>query len=75
VNIVLGAVNIHLRDFVLGSLIGIAPGILIVSLFEYQIEAVIRNPHAGNVLLLASLAAGVPMLFVWLRRRLRRVAS
>lgn len=72
VNLVAGASHIRLRDFFLGTLLGLAPGVLAITLFEKSLERVVEEPHGGNFLLLAGALAAVAA-FIWLIRRwLRR---
>lgn len=51
VNMVAGASHIRLRDLLLGTLIGISPGTLAMTLFAEQIAAALKNP--------------TPLTFVW----------
>ena len=51
VNMVAGASHIRLRDLLLGTLIGISPGTLAMTLFVDQITAALRHP--------------TPLTFVW----------
>jgi phospholipase D1/2 len=69
VNIVAGAFKIPLRDYILGSLLGLAPGILITNLFAHQFERAIRNPGIGMFLVLAALVVITITGTAWLKRR------
>jgi phospholipase D1/2 len=69
VNIVSGAFKVPWRDYVLGSLLGLAPGILITNLFAHQFASAIRNPGIGTFLLLAALIAVSVVGTIWLKRR------
>jgi phospholipase D1/2 len=71
VNMVVGATGIGAREFALGTLIGMAPGIVSLCVFQAQLLEALRNPDARNFALLG--AAGVLMIgtLVWLRGRLR----
>lgn len=69
VNIVSGAFKVPWLDFTFGSLLGLAPGILITSLFAHQFASAIRNPGIGTFLLLAALIAVSVVGAVWLKRR------
>ena len=69
VNIVSGAFKVPLRDYILGSLLGLAPGILITNLFAHQFESAIRNPGIGTFLLLLVLIALTIVGSLWLKRR------
>lgn len=71
VNMVAGASHIRLRDLLLGTLIGISPGTLAMTLFVDQITATLRHPTpltfvvAGLTLLL--IVVGLWALQRWLR--------
>ena len=75
VNIISGAFKVPLRDYVLGSLLGLAPGILITNLFAHQFESAIRNPGIGAFLLLLVLIAVTIVGSVWLKRRFEAAPS
>jgi phospholipase D1/2 len=47
VDIVSGAFQVPVRDYVLGSLLDLAPGIIITNLFAHQLQSAIRNPDFG----------------------------
>lgn len=57
VNLVAGASHIRLSEFVLGTMIGMIPGITAATLFEHQLLAAIRKPDIYSVGALAALAA------------------
>ncbi|MFO8089888.1 MAG: VTT domain-containing protein [Desulfatiglandaceae bacterium] len=59
VNLVAGASHIRLMDFLLGTIIGMAPGIIAITLFEHQIESAIKDPGLGSFALLTALAAAI----------------
>jgi uncharacterized membrane protein YdjX (TVP38/TMEM64 family) len=56
VNLVAGAVQIRVRDFLLGTVAGMSPGISAIVLLEYQLQRSLENPGIGNVALLIILA-------------------
>jgi uncharacterized membrane protein YdjX (TVP38/TMEM64 family) len=57
VNMVAGASHIRLQDFLLGTFLGTAPGITAITLFEHQLEAVIREPGIKSLAVLAAVVA------------------
>ncbi len=69
INIVSGAFKVPLRDYVLGSILGLAPGIVVTNLFAHQLESAIRNPGVGTFLLLLALIGITVAGTVWLKRR------
>ncbi|HEY7220346.1 MAG TPA: VTT domain-containing protein, partial [Candidatus Binatia bacterium] len=70
VNVVSGAFKVPLRDYTLGSLLGLAPGILITNLFAHQLTSAIRDPGIGAFLILVVLIAITLVGIVWLKHRL-----
>jgi phospholipase D1/2 len=74
VNVISGAFQVPIRDYVLGSLLGLAPGILIINLFARQMENAIRNPGVGSFALLAGLIMISGFAVLWLRRMLNKNA-
>ncbi len=73
VNLVAGASHIRLRDFMIGSVLGMVPGILLTVTFAHQLLNAIRHPDAGSVA--AMLAIGLALVGIsvllqrWLGRR------
>ncbi len=53
VNLALGASAIKLVDYVTGTLLGMLPGLIVMSALGHRIVAIISNPSIGGVLLLA----------------------
>jgi uncharacterized membrane protein YdjX (TVP38/TMEM64 family) len=70
VNIVSGAFQVPIRDYIIGSLLGLAPGILVINLFAHQFERAIRNPGVGTFILLGVLVVITVLGTLWLRRKL-----
>jgi phosphatidylserine/phosphatidylglycerophosphate/cardiolipin synthase-like enzyme/uncharacterized membrane protein YdjX (TVP38/TMEM64 family) len=73
VNMVAGATHIRLRDFIGGTVIGMAPGIIVIALFIDRIVTSIESPDAINLSTLAVviglIAAATFILYRWLRKR------
>jgi uncharacterized membrane protein YdjX (TVP38/TMEM64 family) len=75
VNIVSGAFKVPPRDYLVGSLLGLVPGIIVTNLFARQFESAIRNPGIGTFLILAALIVISVIGTMWLKRRLERGKS
>lgn len=60
VNLTAGASEIKLSDYFVGTLLGLAPGLIIMSFLGHQATDVFANPTLANVLLLLS------ALIVWI---------
>jgi phospholipase D1/2 len=59
VNAVAGASGVRVRDFVLGTLIGMVPGMLGMSLLIDRLLAALRHPSAVTVILLLAVTAAL----------------
>ena len=69
VNVVAGAFKVPLRDYILGSLFGLAPGIIVTNLFAHQVQAAIRNPGFATFVVLTALILVTILGTVWLKRK------
>ena len=69
INIISGAFQVPVGDYVLGSLLGLAPGIIITNLFAHQLQSAIRNPGLESFVLLAVLVIVSILGTIWLRRK------
>jgi uncharacterized membrane protein YdjX (TVP38/TMEM64 family) len=69
VNVIAGAFKVPLRDYILGSLVGLAPGIIVTNLFAHQVQSAIRNPGFGAFVVLAALILVTILGTVWLKRK------
>ena len=49
VNLVAGTSELRMRDFLLGSLFGMAPGIVLITLFGDRLGAWLRRPDVANL--------------------------
>lgn len=76
VNLVAGASPMRVRDFAIGTLLGMAPGTLGLTVFFDQLVTAVTHPGslrvAGLVALAALMGAASWLLNRWLRRRRRR---
>ena len=69
VNVVAGASHIGLRDFLLGTVLGMTPGILATVVFVDRIVEALRNPGLGTFVSLAAVSGFLVAVAVMLRRR------
>jgi uncharacterized membrane protein YdjX (TVP38/TMEM64 family) len=75
VNIVSGAFKVPILHYLLGSMLGLAPGILVINFFAHQFARAVRNPGVGSY---AFLGVGVAITVagvVWMRRKLAKSHS
>ena len=70
INLIAGASHIRFRHFVLGTILGMAPGTLILVLFVDRIVAAVRTPGPLTFALLALIAAVALSVALLLRSRL-----
>ncbi len=75
VNMVAGASHISLRNMVLGTFIGMAPGTLVMAFFVDQIVAALRNPGPLTYALIAGTLVLIVGAGVCARRWVRRVEA
>ncbi|HYT96035.1 MAG TPA: VTT domain-containing protein, partial [Casimicrobiaceae bacterium] len=74
VNVVAGASHIGWRNFLLGTVIGLAPGVITTSVFIDRTIAAIREPGTGTFALLALLVAAIVAL-AWALQRVVRARA
>ena len=60
VNLAAGAAEIRLRDYVIGTLLGLAPGLVVLSALGHQIVEILTKPTViGSAILLATIVAWI----------------
>jgi uncharacterized membrane protein YdjX (TVP38/TMEM64 family) len=73
VNLVAGVSEIHWRDFVLGTLIGLLPGAIAIVFLADRVAQAARGPDFSNIAALAAtvvvVAGGLVGLRYWFRRK------
>jgi phospholipase D1/2 len=67
INLIAGVSEIRWRDFALGTLIGMLPGIVAIVLLADRIAASLRHPDLGQATLLLASIAAVGLGLLWLR--------
>ena len=72
INITAGAFGIRFRDYLIGNLIGLLPGVLALTVFADRIAATVRRPQATNLIALAVVAGALAAVLWWLKRRIAR---
>lgn len=75
VNIAMGAVGVRLRDYLIGTALGLAPGIVVFTLFGHQLRRILDRPNATNITMLILAVAGWIGLSLLLQYALRRRRS
>jgi len=72
VNMVAGASHIRFRDYLIGTLLGMLPGITMTVTFVHHLAEAVRNPSPGTVAVLIAVAASIILLAVGLQKLLKR---
>jgi uncharacterized membrane protein YdjX (TVP38/TMEM64 family) len=72
VNLIAGASHIRLKDFLIGTALGMSPGILIITLFADRLLQTIINPGWTNALIALALATAMIFGSWWTKKRLAR---
>jgi phospholipase D1/2 len=79
VNLIAGAMQVRVRDFLLGTLVGMSPGISAIVVLENQLQRALQDPGIGNITLLMGLAIFFALLgtafYRWYGTRRLRVSS
>ncbi|HUP97535.1 MAG TPA: VTT domain-containing protein [Usitatibacter sp.] len=73
VNIVMGAMRVKLRDFLVGTFLGMLPGALAATVLSDQVAAALRDPAKINGWLIAAAVCGFAALAYFGHRMLDRM--
>jgi len=71
INLVAGASHISFRDFALGTLVGLLPGLVAIAFFADGLVRSIRDPDVGSIAWLAAVVLLITVTTLWLRKWLR----
>jgi len=72
VNLVAGASHIRLRDYMIGSVLGMVPGIVLTVIFAHQFLQAVRHPTASSVATMCAIGLVLVGISVTLQRWLGR---
>ncbi len=72
INVIAGVSEIRLRDFAIGSFIGMVPGVVTIALLADRIVASLREPGVESILMLVAVAVCVVLFLAGLRYLVRR---
>jgi uncharacterized membrane protein YdjX (TVP38/TMEM64 family) len=75
VNAVAGASRLRLRHFLLGTAVGMFPGIVATVVFVDRVAAVITDPGVGTFLMLAAVIGLLLAMALFIHRRLSRAET
>ena len=71
VNLAAGSIGVRFRDFLIGTALGLAPGIVVLSAFGQQVKSLWEQPTANGLLALA----GIVLAWLGLSFGLQRLVS
>jgi phospholipase D1/2 len=72
VNIVSGALRVNLKDYLIGTALGMSPGIFAITFFTETMIKAIKNPQWGNIAISSATAAGIFLIFWRLKKRISK---
>ena len=75
INLVAGASHIRFADFLIGTILGMAPGILVISLLGRQLGETLSNPSPMEMVYLGAGIAGWLLLSLALQRAARALRA
>lgn len=76
VNVMAGASQLQMRDYLIGTMLGMLPGIVLTAAFSHNLAEAVRHPNPATIavlalvtLLLIGMAFGLQRLLRWRERR------
>ena len=69
INLISGASHIRFREYIIGTLVGISPAIVIMTFLENQLEKAVRSPVSENTLVVIVLAILLLFAALWSKKR------
>jgi len=75
VNLVAGSSQVSFRDYLVGTIVGMTPGIFALTLFTDRVFAALRRPDLANLLILAVSAALLALGAGWVQKKLSTAAA
>jgi phospholipase D1/2 len=74
-NLFVGASAISLRDFLLASVVGRIPGMVLQTFAGFQVERVLRRPGVGSVMGLLVILVLLSLVAAWLSKHFKKTLS
>jgi uncharacterized membrane protein YdjX (TVP38/TMEM64 family) len=71
-NLIAGAMRVRLRDYVLGTVVGMAPAVFAMALFAEGLLALLGRADMRSLALIVMATLVLVGGLLWLRRRFRR---
>ena len=75
INLVAGASHIKLRDFIWGTLLGMLPGILAITVFANSLLRVVQQPEPLEITIFVLVVLGIGSLMYGVKKWLNRIST
>lgn len=75
INLIAGAAHVRFKDYLLGTLAGMSPGLIALTLFSDRMGAAIRHPDIKSLSVLILIVLLFLTVSTWLTRRISRPAE
>ncbi|MFO7963408.1 MAG: phospholipase D-like domain-containing protein [Desulfobacterales bacterium] len=69
INMVAGTTGTRLSDFLIGTALGMLPGIILITAFTNAASAAVRQPNPVNFAAVAAVSGVMGLVYWWLRKR------
>ncbi len=75
INYLAGALSVKITDYLFGTAVGIAPGIIVISVFIDQLILALKEPDWTNIAVAGLTALVLGLGILWIRKRMIRRAG
>jgi phospholipase D1/2 len=72
VNVAAGSIGIPFRDYLFGTLLGLAPGTVLICVFGQELKDLLRDPSPGRVITVVAIAAAWILVSLAIQRFVSR---
>ncbi|VBB44820.1 Phospholipase D/transphosphatidylase Pld [uncultured Desulfatiglans sp.] len=72
VNLIAGASRIRFRDYLIGTALGLAPGVLAISIFADRLILAVKDPEWKNISITVGLAIVLAIGIWWTKKRISK---
>ena len=72
INVAAGSIGIPFRDYMLGTALGLAPGLVLMCLFGHELKDLVRDPSLSRVLAVVGIAIAWVLLSLAIQRFVSR---
>lgn len=75
INMLAGASHIKLRDFVIGTVIGLLPGIIMITVFAKSLRQVIDSPTTADLVIFVGIVIAIGSALWGMKKWLARLSA